>query len=402
MTAGTPGFIGERLKEAREARGLTAASLAQLLGITRSAISLYETGNSSPQPDAMRRIADKLNLPISFFLRPVENDVVDTIFYRSMSSTTKMARLSAEHHYNWVKKIIIPYLRQYVSLPKVNVPSLPISGEPRDLTDRQIELLAVDARRYLGLGDGPISNVTLLLENNGVIISKIELSAPTLDGFSAWCSEDSTPYIVLSTEKDSAARWRFNIAHELGHLILHKHLDRKRLNNASDFKLIEDQAYRFAAAFLLPATAFAKDLYTHTLDALRSLKPKWIVSISMMIKRTQDLQIITRDDARRMWINYNRRGWKPEEPLDSVLPIEKPRLLRRAFELIVENNLQLPEQIMATLSLAPSDIESLANLHPGFFHESLPIVSLKGETTVANELRILDEAQDVLEKYMKD
>ena len=39
MKLGTPGFVGPRLREAREGRGLTAMSLAELLGITRSAIS---------------------------------------------------------------------------------------------------------------------------------------------------------------------------------------------------------------------------------------------------------------------------------------------------------------------------------------------------------------------------
>jgi transcriptional regulator with XRE-family HTH domain len=70
MRVGTAGFVGQRLIEGREARGLSATSLAELIGISSQNISQYEHGNQSPSPEIMDRICEKLNLDLRFFLRP--------------------------------------------------------------------------------------------------------------------------------------------------------------------------------------------------------------------------------------------------------------------------------------------------------------------------------------------
>ena len=118
---GTPGFVGSRLREAREARSLTAISLADILGVSRSAVSLYERGESTPQPDVMRRIAKTLNLPDAFFLRAADETLeAETICYRSMSSATKVARLRGERRYGWLKTIV-GFVKSFITFPKVNV-----------------------------------------------------------------------------------------------------------------------------------------------------------------------------------------------------------------------------------------------------------------------------------------
>ena len=104
---GTPGFVGARLREAREARGLTAISLAEILSVSRSAVSLYELGEATPQPEVMRKIVGVLNLPDAFFLLAADDTLAaETIFYRSMSSATKGARLRGERRYGWLKKVV--------------------------------------------------------------------------------------------------------------------------------------------------------------------------------------------------------------------------------------------------------------------------------------------------------
>ncbi len=402
MKLGTPSFVGARLREAREARGLTAVTLAELLGVTRAAVSLWETGNASPHPDIMHKIADKLKLPVPFFLMPFSETKLDTVFHRSMSSATKAARLRGERRYEWLSKIIVSYLREFVDFPRVNLPCFELSVEPKNLPESEIEAIALNVRRFWGLGDGPISNVILLLENNGALVTRIELGASTLDAFSAWCSSDSTPYIVLGTEKSSAVRSRFDAAHELAHLVLHRYLDRTSLNNASDFRLIEDQANRFASAFLVPNTAFAEDLYASNLDILRALKDKWRVSIAMMIKRADDLGFLSKQRARRMWVNYNRRGWRRQEPMDDELEVEQPRVLRRAFELLLGEGVQAPEQLLSALPLAPNDIEELANLPHGLLRKSLPLVELKNYVQGVQKETTADSDFASLQRYSTD
>jgi len=398
MTAGTPGFVGERLRQAREARGLTTVALAELVGVTRSAISLYENGNATPQSEVLIKLSSKLSMPVAFFLKPINSHVEDTIFYRSLSSTTRIARASAKTRYQWLSEDIVPFVREYVSYPEPNIGVF--NNALGELTDNRIEDIAKIVRSKWGLGAGPISNVTLLFENNGIIVSKIELCEPKLDAFSAWNSADNRPYIVANIDKHSAVRWRFNISHELGHLVMHKNVGNKQLANLRNFKIIEQQANRFAGAFLLPPESFARDIYAPTLDVLRSLKPKWKVAIGAMIKRLENLDIISENEARRLWINYNRRGWRTEEPLDNETPFEQPRLLRKALELLA-SQLNSPEQIPDQLAMPPREIGGLTNLMPSFFNETIPSVILKNTSSKVSNGEILDEAQSVVENYLK-
>jgi hypothetical protein len=157
-------------------------------------------------------------------------------------------------------------------------------------------------------------------------------------------------------------------------MVLHRAIMKVRLFRSSEFKLIENQAHRFAAAFLLPAQSFVEDLYAPSIDAMRALKPKWKVSVGMMIKRAEHLELVPEDKARRLWASYARRGWKTFEPLDDTLPLEEPRLLGRAFDLILRENAQGRGQLLSQLPLAASDIETLAGLPKGFLSEMPPTV----------------------------
>src|SRR3546814_4069671 len=75
----------------------------------------------------------------------------------------------------------------------------------------------------------------------------------------------------------------------------------------------------------------------------------WGVSVGAMIMRSQALDLIGEDEARRMWINYNRRGWRGHEPLDNKIEKERPPLIRRSFELLISEGVQSPAEIMAAL-----------------------------------------------------
>ena len=103
-----------RIKEAREARGLTGVTLAELVGVKRASISQYELGNASPKFDVLQKLATVLNVPRAFFLRPLAQPDTDSLFYRSMSAATKSDRLKASRKYSWLKQLTT-YLRGYNS-----------------------------------------------------------------------------------------------------------------------------------------------------------------------------------------------------------------------------------------------------------------------------------------------
>jgi Zn-dependent peptidase ImmA (M78 family)/DNA-binding XRE family transcriptional regulator len=384
MKPGTPGFVGDRLREAREARSLTAVALADLIGVTRAAVSQYEREHQSPSPQVMRKISDSLNLPVQFFLRRPWPEKPGTVFYRCMSAATKRARLRAERRYKWLREIVA-FLRDYVHFPGVKFPELDLAADPAEIDDDKIEELASETRRFWGLGRGPISNVTWLLENHGAVVTRCELGATTLDAFSEWSPSDSTPYVILASGKGSAARSRYDAAHELGHMVMHRHVRNSLLQQAESFNFIEAQAHRFAGAFLLPARTFADDAYSLSLDGFRALKEKWRVSIAAMIKRAAQLDLINEAHEHRLWINLGRRKWRTKEPLDDVLEPEQPRFLRRAMELLITKAIVAPNEFPLRLTLAARDIEELTGLDPGYLSEAEPDIELVGEKSTEDE-----------------
>lgn len=378
MKLGTPGFIGVRLTEAREANGLTQIALADLLQITRAAVSQFESGAASPSPEVMRRISDKLNLPIRYFLERPRDRVRGTTFFRSMKSTTKMARMRANRRFQRLLDIA-DYVRSWIRFPAVKLPDLNPPSDPAAISEKMIAAFARETRRHWGLGCGPISNVTWLLENNGVVVSRYDLGAAELDAFSEWV-EGSMPFVVLNSDKRSAARSRFDVGHELGHLVLHKNIDSKYLNKPDYFNEIELQAHRFAGEFLLPAESFGSEFYAPSLDAFASLQAKWKVSIAFMINRCVKLRLISEEQKVALYRNRTRRGWRTREPFDDLMEAESPRLLRRAFDLLMESRVVAVDQIAFDLFYPVEEIEALACLPEGYLEDRMPSGYMGPET----------------------
>jgi Zn-dependent peptidase ImmA (M78 family)/DNA-binding XRE family transcriptional regulator len=376
---GSPGFIGERLEQARKVRGLTAVALAEMLEVKSATnITQYEHGKQSPSPEVLEKMVARLNRPRDFFFKAVSQFDHEGICYRSMSSATKTARMRAEVRLLWLKELV-SYLRKYMDFPKLNIPAFSLPGEVDQISLSDAEDVANECRRFYGLGDGPLPDVVLLLENNGVIVTRGEMGAETLDALSQSPRDDAQPYVFLGTDKSSAVRSRFDAAHELGHLLLHCHIDRDAATrNTRAYSLMEQQCHRFASAFLLPETGFGRELWAPTLNSFLTLKPRWKTSIAAMMKRSEELGILEERNVRRSWINLSRRGWRKEEPLDGTLKHEQPRLLRRSVELLVDSGIKTKDQILADLSFNASDIESLACLPDTFFKsapaEAVPVL----------------------------
>ena len=380
MKTGTPGFVPARLTEVRIARGLTKTALADCADISRQSISNYEAGTHSPQRSTLLQLAYHLNVQPMFFLRPMEDRKRNTIFWRSLASATQRSRDRALRRYDWLKEIV-DFLHEYIILPDVNVPDFDI-GQIEALEDDEPERLAQQARRHWGLGDGPIADLVLLLENNGVVVCRDELNANKLDAFSEWSLSDFKPYVVLGADKASAVRSRFDAAHELGHLCIHKRVQKSKLNTR--FKTLEKQANRFAGAFLLPAESFADDFQAVDLDVFALMKERWRVSIAMMIYRCGDLNILSEEGSKQMWIQYARKGWNRGEPLDDLLQPEEPRLLRRSIELLVSEGVS-KDNIKHNLGFDSRTIERLCNLRSGYLDED------SAQITVLPRIKLVSE-----------
>jgi Zn-dependent peptidase ImmA (M78 family) len=230
---------------------------------------------------------------------------------------------------------------------------------------KHIEMAASALRKLWGLDDKIISNTVYLLENNGAIVTKIPFDNEALDAFSNWRWVENRPYIILGSDKISASRSRLDVCHELGHMILHRNVKKEDFKKKGIFDLVEEQAFAFAGAFLMPASSFALE-FIPNLIALESLKMRWKVSIGAMIVRGKHLGLLSEDQEKNLWRNYVRKGYKRHEPLDPQIEHESPAILRQSFETLIEHKIQTKEQILSSICLGQKDIEELAVLPEGF------------------------------------
>ncbi len=361
MKLAATGFEGSRLREAREARGVTAVALAELAKVTPQAINNYENNRSTPSPRVADVFAEALGLPLDFFfLAPRRGQPYSPFLFRSMSAATKTARVRAVRRAYWLSDLH-EYLGTRVTFPDVNLPQFDLPASPSLITDDEIEEIADAVRDYWRMRRDPVANMVALLENQGAVVSRGPLGDASLDGLSVSLAR---PIVMIGTDKGTAVRWRFDAAHELGHLILHSHLDPNIALKPAEHKLVEHQAHRFAGAFLLPMSSFGEDFFAASLDALLAIKPKWRVSIAAMIMRARDGQLISEEIQRRLHINYTRRGWRRMEPYDDHFEAERPSVIGTAIKLVVDNG-DKPE-LVQRVPLASADVEALAGLPSGW------------------------------------
>lgn len=367
MPTGAEGFQPGRLTMAREGRALRKRELAHLVGRTEAAVSKWESSERPQKPEAntIPELAAALSVDNSWFFKPLVGDD-RPVFYRSLRSGLNLLRDQARARLGFVEAIE-QALTTHVDLPDVDVPDLVAGHDFRTLRTEDIEAIADDLRTHWHLPEGPIDDVLLLMENAGVVIAEDEIGSLKLDGVSWWSERSERPYVLLARDKKAGVRRRFDAAHELAHLVLHRNIRREQL--VENFTLVEEQAMAFAGCFLMPAGDFASDVYSLSLDSLLHIKEKWAVSVGAMIKRLAALGEIPEHYERRLWQYYSQRRWRGREPLDDKLPIEQPENLKTAIQMLIEDGECTPQHLLREIGLSVEDVTVLSGLPVDFFDQ---------------------------------
>jgi len=312
--------IGERLKMARQMKGLSQRALAEEAGVSAMAISKYERDLDTPSSGVLIRLARALGVKVEFFLRPVSVSLSAPAYRRRTSLRIKDQNVILGQAQEWLERYL-------------DVESL--FGEPPGFTlpdiDRSIatlddvERVVLDLRRAWELGLGPIKNLVEVLEAKGIKVGIIE-GPDEFDALTVWAN-DHTPVIVVKRSLPGD-RQRFNLAHELGHMVL------EPAEGVDD----EKAAYRFAGAFLVPAPMARFELghrrRTLHLHELHLLKHKYGLSMQAWVYRAKDLESISEAAATRMFREFRREGWhrvEPGDPIPSEAPERMKRLVLRAL-----------------------------------------------------------------------
>ena len=340
-------FTPDRLTVAREMAGLDLKEVAERIHTSASAVTQFEKGKARPKPETLIRLALALGVPPEFFAAdPLPELPMDACHFRSLRSAGVKERRRLIAH-GRVLRQIVDHLRDVVSFPPEQLSSLCWQVTSR----ADVEDLALAVRDAWHLGQGPISTMVGLLEAKGAIPVEVPGHSAKLDAFSVWIED--LPMIFLTPEKDSGSRRRFDAAHELGHLLMHR-------GRAPGDAEAEREAHAFASAFLLPRDPFLAEC-PRRLDwtRLRQMKQRWGVSLAALIRRAFDLGLYTEATYRRAYTVLNQRGWRTEEPDEPEM--ELPTLLARAVMLVGSAGYSLG-RIADELTLSESIIERLLGL----------------------------------------
>lgn len=341
-------FVASRLSMARSIRGLTATSLAKIADVTPEWLSKVERSRTTPSDELVSRLAEVLDLPSTFFYREAPRlPANDAFHFRASSKLARKDELAARSLASLASELS-EWMDMTYKLPTPGIPEL------QDLIDADIhadpELAADTLRNYWGLGFAPVKNMLALLESKGGRIFSVSGNYQAIDAFSF--RHDGNSIIFLNPSK-SAERLRFDLAHELGHLLLHG-----GSLYENDGKQRERQANDFASAFLMPRTGLLGSLRADvSLDALPALRDTWKVSAMAMTVRLHQLNVVSDWTYRRLCQELSKRGFRRAEPGSSLLP-ESSSLWAQILQDLRSRRLGIGI-IAEEMCVRPADIRSL-------------------------------------------
>lgn len=311
-------MIGDRIKQARHAAGLTLRELGALCDLSAMAISKYERGEITPSSTALLALAKALGVRTEYFFRQQEAALEEVEYRKHPDMPEKeKARILADAREQLERWLALEEFIPTQWAARFVAPA-DLPGKVNTLDE--IEDVALKLRKAWKLGDDALPTLIDTLEQHGVKVFTTLIDGDRkFDGLSA--TANGKPIIlIVGGEHQPGDRQRFTLAHELGHLIL-----KGRLNKNLDE---EKACHRFAGAFLAPRDAVLRSLgrSRKRLEPmeLQLLKQEWGLSMTGWMLRARDLGIIDRKEASAMWKQFQAQGWDRREP-DPQFPREHSR-----------------------------------------------------------------------------
>lgn len=313
-------FRGDNLRMARLVHGYSLEQLGELVAATRQFMHQLEVGAKSPTVEMEHALADVLEVNTSFFKNPIENFIRQEQCHFRKREATPVAIAQQVLARGSITDLLVAQLDRVLALPKVNFPDYPV----RDTHD--IERAAERAREHWGLGlMGPIVNITRVAENAGAVVTEFDALSERVDALSM---DRPRPIIARNAAKESLCRQRFDVAHEIGHLIMHRGIP-------TGDRETEAQAHRFAGAFLIPRAAFSREFPRSrrlNWSGIFEMKLRWKVAARAIIRRAYDLDLIDAAQYRTANIYLVKTGQTKVEQHDQEMTLEVPELFSAAID----------------------------------------------------------------------
>lgn len=366
-------FYGDKLRLARLLNGFKQKELGEKVAVSRQFIHQMEGGTKHPASDVLNALCEVLRVECDFFHTPVGNDVKFEQCHFRKRRTTPVSLANRVQAFSTIFEQLVEYINELLDLPTKAIPNIDPTGEC--FTNEEIERAAEKCRKCWKIGvDTPISRMTRVLERAGVVITQFDGVSDKVDALSL---NRKYPIIVRNTAKESVCRMRFDLAHECGHFVLHDGIE-------TGDKQTEDEANKFASAFIFPRVAFAREFPNMTgkrinWNLVYQLKLRWGMSARAIIYRANFLGLISAQQYRSANVYLNRSGQTKVEKFDDQIEPEQPELLTNAMQVMqhqlgigfsyVANELRISTAMLSEITgIQPSDDSDLSNVIPTQFH----------------------------------
>ncbi|HSF96389.1 MAG TPA: XRE family transcriptional regulator [Thermohalobaculum sp.] len=354
---------GSLLRLARHLRGFTQKTSAERLGVAQAVYSRLENDLVEVDDAFVAKAASIFDLPADFF------DLKDTV-YGPPVSVHAMLRGNSQVTARDVDMITaelnlrLVHLRRFLENVDLNcsidIPRLDVEQyeSPAEIADT--------VRRHWQIPSGPIKNLTRLLERGGAIIGYSDFGGAGVSGVTF--SAPGQPPLILLNPSHPADRVRFTLAHELGHMVMHRF----------PTPAMEEEANHFASVFLFPRRDLRNALRGRkvNLATIAALKPEWKVSVQGILYAAQREEIVSRNQARYLWAQISSKGWKTMEPPSLDFEHDRPSVLPTIIKAHLDD-----------LGFEKAEVLRMTRVHE---HEFERLYPFSGDSPTRPRLRIVN------------
>lgn len=347
-------FNGLELKLLRLFNEFSLEDVAEKIEKSKQYVHKLETGLSYPSEELLKDLCKLFDVKKEFFYQVNSPLQEDQIHFRSLKTSRQFAKQVVISRAEQLNRLI-KFIEEHVNLPEYLIESIEL--DHNQLTSDQIEKIADDFRKQFELGLGPINNLTEFCEDIGIIVTDFDSISSEVDALSLICHR---PIIVRNTSKKSVCRQRFDIAHEIGHMILHNGV-------ITGDNLTESQAHRFASSLLLPQTMLRTNFPIlfkggrFDWNKMSEFKKIWGISKAAILYRAKQLNLIDENQYKTGVIHLRVHGEARQEIEDLHMPEEIPSLLKDAINIILGDG-KTGEIISSELNISLSMLEKLTRM----------------------------------------
>jgi Zn-dependent peptidase ImmA (M78 family) len=289
--------------------------------LSQANLSKIEQGLKEPSEEIIGEIAKATQYPVEFFFEGYNPFPSHSVYHRKrkMISRSLIAKIDA------ITNIKIFHLRKllmYVDVPEDSFPRI----DPDQSVHPSV--VAQSARQHFKCPKGSIRSVVEIIERAGGIIIPSDFNTQKMDGFTM-CIDNSPPVIFINKDL-TGDRWRYTLTHEMAHIIMHLH------RFVQDEDTADREANEFASEFLMPEEDIRHMPVGINLYKLADLKKYWKVSMAALLKRAENLKMISPRMGRHHWMNLSRQGYKMREPPETDIPVETPHTFEQLLKIYKE------------------------------------------------------------------